>query len=303
MARRVPAEWTPPAAHRQAGVFTAAQAVAAGLTEHQVRARTRGGRWERVVGSGLMVAGAPATPTQQVQAAALTWPDAVGCLSTAARVHGLPVPDDGLVHVSTAANRHDRGVLRPHVFSYDRAETTRVADARITTRRRTIIDCLGWLPREHSDGLLAWVVSRRLIGADDLDGWLVEHPGARGNTARHRAAAARRRGAAGEAELVLHRLLVQAGVDGWCGNEPLLAHLGVPATADVYFPAVRLVVEVDGRTYHGAERFQSDRTRQNALVAAGCTVLRYTWADLTQRPAEVIAQIRAMLDTLEHRAR
>jgi len=55
---------------------------------------------------------------------------------------------------------------------------------------------------------------------------------------------------------------------------------------------------VDGRAYHGPDRFQSDRTRQNALTAAGCTVLRYTWYDLTERPGYVASQIRAMLARL-----
>ena len=223
---------------------------------------------------------------------------AIGCLSSAARVHGLPVPDDGFVHVSTAADRHARGRLRPHGFTYARDETTRVADTRVTTRRRTIIDCLGWLPDDDAWALLAWAVSRRMIGVDDLEAWIRLHPGARGNVRRQLAARALESSAAGHAELLLHRLLRRARIEGWSGNESLLGHLGVAASADVYFPDVRLVVEVDGRAFHGATRFQSDRTRQNALVAAGCTVLRYTWEDLTKRPAEVVAQIRAMLHLL-----
>jgi len=50
---------------------------------------------------------------------------------------------------------------------------------------------------------------------------------------------------------------------------------------------------VDGWAWHvDVERFQADRRRQNRLVAAGWTVLRFTWHDLTGRPAEVIAEIR-----------
>lgn len=39
--------------------------------------------------------------------------------------------------------------------------------------------------------------------------------------------------------------------------------------------------------------FRSDRQRQNELVLAGWTVLRFTWHDLTQRPEQVVAEIRA----------
>ena len=44
--------------------------------------------------------------------------------------------------------------------------------------------------------------------------------------------------------------------------------------------------------------FQADRTRQNRLVAAGYTVLRFTWADLTLRPDDVGTQVAATLARL-----
>ena len=57
-----------------------------------------------------------------------------------------------------------------------------------------------------------------------------------------------------------------------------------------------LAVEVDGRAWHSdARTFVADRRRQNLLVNAGWTVLRYTWADLTERPGSVLAEIRSAL--------
>jgi hypothetical protein len=44
--------------------------------------------------------------------------------------------------------------------------------------------------------------------------------------------------------------------------------------------------------HHDVDRFRRDRQRQNSLVALGWTVLRFTWADLTQRPAYVLATVR-----------
>jgi very-short-patch-repair endonuclease len=56
------------------------------------------------------------------------------------------------------------------------------------------------------------------------------------------------------------------------------------------------VIEVDGRAHHTTpDRFERDRERQNALVAAGWTVLRFTWRDLTTRPSAVVATVRRML--------
>jgi very-short-patch-repair endonuclease len=50
---------------------------------------------------------------------------------------------------------------------------------------------------------------------------------------------------------------------------------------------------VDGWAWHhDAEAFRRDRQRQNVLVLAGWTVLRFTWSDLTHRPDRVIHDVR-----------
>jgi very-short-patch-repair endonuclease len=63
----------------------------------------------------------------------------------------------------------------------------------------------------------------------------------------------------------------------------------------VAIPRLMVAIEVDGMAYHvDVERFQRDRTRQNALVDLGWTVLRFTWADLTDRPGYVAGAIRRL---------
>lgn len=100
-------------------------------------------------------------------------------------------------------------------------------------------------------------------------------------------AAADRAGSA--AERLLLRLLRGGLVRGW-----VVGYESEGFVIDVAFPRVKVAVEVDGWAWHvDVERFKADRRRQNRLVAAGWTVLRYTWHDLTQRPAEVLAEIVA----------
>ncbi|MGH3782790.1 MAG: endonuclease domain-containing protein [Pseudonocardiaceae bacterium] len=102
-------------------------------------------------------------------------------------------------------------------------------------------------------------------------------------------------GASSDAERVLHRLLRVAPIDGWVANY-LVVLSGVEYWIDVAFVARRLALEVDGWAWHcDVDRYTHDRRRQNALVLAGWTVLRFTWHDLTSRPEEVVAQIRAAL--------
>ena len=62
--------------------------------------------------------------------------------------------------------------------------------------------------------------------------------------------------------------------------------------ADFMCKELMLVVEVDGITHHFEEVIKNDKIRQNALEAAGFTVLRFT-------DDEVLNNINAVYDYLE----
>nr|WP_168172240.1 DUF559 domain-containing protein [Pseudonocardia sp. AL041005-10] len=107
---------------------------------------------------------------------------------------------------------------------------------------------------------------------------------------RGRRAAARRRGDRADSALErrLLRLLREARLPGLVRAVPF-----GPWTIDLAFPAVQVAVEVDGWAWHSdPERFRTDRRKQNALVAAGWTVLRFTWSDVHDRPGETVGRIR-----------
>ena len=64
----------------------------------------------------------------------------------------------------------------------------------------------------------------------------------------------------------------------------------------------RLLVEVDGWEYHKhSVAFQADRSKQNAAVAHGYTVLRFTADDINYHLSEAILLIKATLDVLKGR--
>jgi hypothetical protein len=68
------------------------------------------------------------------------------------------------------------------------------------------------------------------------------------------------------------------------------------ARVDFLWPAHRLVVEVDALSkYSERNSLQDEKARQNALVTAGYTVLRFTWRDITERPGAVVLQVRSAL--------
>jgi very-short-patch-repair endonuclease len=84
-------------------------------------------------------------------------------------------------------------------------------------------------------------------------------------------------------------------ISGWLPNYDLWHDGELVAVLDVALPERRIAVEIDGMAYHvDVDRFRRDRSRQNALVRLGWTVLRFTWADLIERPGYVITTIRAL---------
>lgn len=95
-------------------------------------------------------------------------------------------------------------------------------------------------------------------------------------------------------ESVLRWMLHEAGVPA-----PVLQHVIRAAAgefrADFAWPDRMVLVEFDGNVHRERAVFVNDVRRQNALVAAGWTVLRFTSADLLGRPEDVIAQIRRAL--------
>jgi very-short-patch-repair endonuclease len=68
---------------------------------------------------------------------------------------------------------------------------------------------------------------------------------------------------------------------------------------DALWRAHKLVIELDGHATHAnAAANETDRRRELTLRAAGYTVVRYTWEQVTQRPAEVVADLVTLLGSL-----
>jgi very-short-patch-repair endonuclease len=64
---------------------------------------------------------------------------------------------------------------------------------------------------------------------------------------------------------------------------------------DFFWPGLGLVVETDGLRYHRTPTQQSkDRTRDQVLVAGGFTVVRFTHAQVTYDPDQVVKTLRAV---------
>lgn len=64
---------------------------------------------------------------------------------------------------------------------------------------------------------------------------------------------------------------------------------------DFAYPDVKLAIEIDGLRWHSTrQQKESDDRRQNQLVEMGWTVLRFSLADIRDRPESVVARIVAV---------
>jgi len=167
----------------------------------------------------------------------------------------------------------------------------------VTSRARTVFDCLRLLHDGAATALLDRALQQEwIVAMDELVSRVRAHAGRQGAPRLARIVGVAAAGGHSAAERIALGLLRRADVPGWVTHHPIHDRHGLIGIGDVVFVRARLVIEFDGWAYHVTpDRFQGDRTRQNRLVAAGWTVLRFTWKDLTQRPDQVIATIRTVL--------
>jgi very-short-patch-repair endonuclease len=235
----------------------------------------------------------------RIAAVLLTAPSgAVVSHLTAAVLWGLAIPlqgEESRVHLtvepgSAVRARADRVIHRSPLRSDD--VTTRLG-LLVTTPERTWRDLAAVLA---PPAILA--VTDQLLGRwstrPDLAAQLTCHPSRRGSARARSALAVADPRAESPMESVLRWVLHEAGLPA-----PVLQHVIRSAAgefrADLAWPDRMVLVEFDGNVHRERDVFVRDLRRQNALVAVGWTVLRFTSADLLGRPEDVVAQIRRAL--------
>lgn len=279
------------------GVLTRDQALRGGLTLRQVQHRVRTGRWI-TLHPGVYLVGRREADQQACTRAAVAWAgsDAVASGLTAAWWWQLRDWAPGAAEVTVPRARSPRVAARVSVRhrNLDPADLVVLRGLPVTALPLTILDAAAALGGDSGRPLVDRALQHRVSFAE-LHAAYCRSFGRHGSPWLGRVLRQAADGASSDAERVLHRLLRGARIDGWVANH-LVALAGTEYWIDVAFVARRLAVEVDGWAWHSdVDRFAKDRRRQNALVLAGWTVLRFTWHDLMSRPQAVIAEIRAAL--------
>lgn len=228
-------------------------------------------------------------------------PGAVVSHLSAADVWGIEVPfrkrDDRRVHLTVpsgvgAESRVDRRLYRIPLIE---TEAERRWSMPVTTPARTWRDLAGIL---EPPALLAVTDQfvNGLASRQELREALLRRPRGRGCARARRVLPLADSRAGSPMESVLRWRVHEAGLP-----DPELQFVvrdggGVfLGRADFAWPGRKLLVEFDGDVHRDRKVFVEDLRRQNRLVAAGWTVLRFSSADVLGHPDKVIAAIRAAL--------
>jgi very-short-patch-repair endonuclease len=178
----------------------------------------------------------------------------------------------------------DRGCHRRHTGLVVHRRDVPALDG-VTTLARTAADCARCLPPREALVVVDAVLAKGVSAADiraELNG--------RGAGAARRVVA---RGSAlseSSGETVARLAFEDAGL---CVEQQVV----IPGVGRVdLLVEGRVVVEIDGYTYHSdARQFAADRRRDAQLAALGYRVLRFTWLDAIRRPQYLVETVRAVL--------
>jgi hypothetical protein len=294
--------WAAAQATRQYGLVSIDQLRERGVDDRLVRRRVAAGRWDKVDRGVYRLAGV-ATSWESVLLSAVlaAGPGALASHRSAAVLWGL---DGGRAATPEVTVPRGRRYRRPHVRTHESTDLGLVTPGRrrgipTTPVARTLLD-LGAVvsPRRLHlalddarrrgltdwDALLATLVAHARKGRNGvgpLRSLLDEHFGEVASTD------------SGFERLVL-TFLVQAGLPA-----PVLQHVvevgGRTYRLDLAYPDRKLAIELDGSIHLRRDVWEADRARQNALVLAGWTVLRFTWRDYLDHPERLATTIHRRL--------
>jgi very-short-patch-repair endonuclease len=277
---------------RQVGVISREQALAAGLTSAAIGRRLAAGRWERLHPGVYIAADRELNDRAWLYAAALHGGESATVSGVAAAWwHELwpKTPDTIELTVPQQCHVAARPGLRIRRRDLSNLDRVNHAGLWVTSLPLTVLEAAVALGPDGSQ-LLDRALQRR-VHFETVHRAHCRNIGRHGSAAAGRLLTAAADRAASQAERVMIGLLRAANLTGWERG-----HWVGGFELDFAFPRQRVAIEVDGWAWHwDAERFRHDRRRQNGLELAGWTVLRFTWHDLTNRPAEVVAEIRRAL--------
>jgi Protein of unknown function (DUF559) len=274
--------------------FTIEEARSAGLD----RWHLRGSSWRRIGPETYAWSGLGDAPIVRVVAASLRLPpSALFSGLTAAWLHGLEAaPCDPIaVTVPLSAGVSGRAGMLVHRATLSEREITKRNGLRVTTIERTLADlCVNMDPTEVVV-LADAATHHRLTSIKSLAATADRSAGRAGVAVLRRVIGHIEPAAESPMETRLRMLLVLAGLPRPIAQRSIHDRWGrILGRPDLYYPDAKLGLEYDGGTHRTS--LVDDNRRQNRLLAEGVRLLRFTAADIYNRPSSVVEEVRSILE-------
>lgn len=285
-------------AEAQFGVVSGRQLAAVGVTRAMVRTRVERGSLVRLH-RGVYAVGHRRLRWEGVRIAAVlaAGPGAVLSHRDAAGLHGIRSANHRHPDVTVDAQRRPISGVTLHRAKLGPDDVTRIDGLPVTSLARTLVDLASVVQRGHLVEALSAAERNHRVDIGAIERALERTCGrnGRGHGAMRAALAeVRAHGpqlTRSELELLFLALVERSGLPRPRTNVHVHAQ-----EVDAWWPQARLAVEIDSWAWHRTRRsFQRDRAKTNLLVARGIAVLRFTDADVADRPQEVAAQLAGQL--------
>jgi hypothetical protein len=291
-------------AGRQSGYIIRRQALACGMTPEQIRHRVQTKQWSYLKPGLYLVLGfAPSLRGRLVAATAAL--GAAVSHESAAEFHNFPDVRRGRAVVTVAIRKTNRF---PDVIVHQSTDLTddqvvEVEGIPVTSPIRTAIDLAARLGPIRIGRIVEYLVLNKMATLDQVGIEVVRlaRHGKPGMTCMHKVLEIRTgETLLGESvlEALAGRLLMEWGFPKPVFQMDLPWWSSKRGRVDFAYPAIRLIIEIDGRTWHGTlEAFESDRMRDNLAQIAGWRILRITYRMLKEQPEVVREMIRRAFET------
>lgn len=283
-------------ADEQHGVFDLDQLRELGMSPRAVQSRAATGRLHRIHHTVYSLVPKTLLKREGLYMAAVLACGAGAVLShrSAARLHGLRSSGYTRIEVTVpkrSARTHE-GIRVHRSTTLTAADVTVVDNIPVTTVARTLLDLGDVVTQRQLERAFDQADILQALDGRALDDQLARNPtrpgarAVRSVLANHYIGSTPTENDFEDAFLALTRSLglpdpvPQLYIDPHDGDPPI--------RVDFAWPANKIAVETDGHQTHGTRQaFEADRRRDQRLIAAGWTVIRTTWRQLTNRPDEL----------------
>ena len=272
-------------AGRQHGVITARQLGMLGLSRQAISDRAAAGRLHRVH-RGVYAVGHPALGTtgRRVAGVLAFGAEAVASHITAAAIWLIRQTSSATIHVTVPSSSRSRPGLRVHRAALTAADCAVVDGVPVTSLARTLVDLGSVVSAVQLRNAFVRAEQLRLVDMGAIEAVLAHQGRAPGAVALRgvlRVYNPRWEDARSVLELAFMDLVSTYGlpepeINAWIESRFLV---------DALWRQQRLVVEVDGRTFHGTPSGRRDDARRDsALRSRGYRVVRLQYDVIVGRP-------------------